>query len=299
MTNKTAQLMAMDGLDGEDVVMDSNDLFFKETPSDEDLVVMDGEDEVLEVDVDQDGDTDVIFNLSRIPGADNQSDLAVPEIEVEEEPEVEVVDDDKWSWSLPTFTKWLTKMMDETDPEFPRHSGTDTAGLERIISYFSAIDKEISKAVRMDHRNQLPIRVIEKARDTLRKGIEACEERCEEIEAFKYPKKQKGKKKKADASNEMVKEATFTGKMVVQVPMFISGIARVLINGMVSGGHDIEDMYLKLDKKYKFSDRDKFELMQVLDDMGYPMRRDRGYLPDEEVDGTSSDNFDWNANYSG
>ena len=37
--------------------------------------------------------------------------------------------------------------------------------------------------------------------------------------------------------------------------------------------------------------------MQYLADSGLPLREDRGYDYDEEVDVSSSDNFDWMANY--
>ena len=37
--------------------------------------------------------------------------------------------------------------------------------------------------------------------------------------------------------------------------------------------------------------------MQLLEDMNYTVRRDRGFLRDEEIDTTKSDNMDWAANY--
>ena len=65
---------------------------------------------------------------------------------------------------------------------------------------------------------------------------------------------------------------------------------------MVSAGHDIEDMFTKLTERYKFTDREKLELMQLLSDMGYHVRRDFGAPIDEEIDTTSSDNFNWASN---
>jgi ubiquitin C-terminal hydrolase len=81
-------------------------------------------------------------------------------------------------------------------------------------------------------------------------------------------------------------------------PLFASRIARICINGTVSAGHDISDMFQKQVKKWKLTDREQAEVMQLLSDMGYPLREDRGYMPDEEVDVTSSDNYDWSAQYS-
>lgn len=66
---------------------------------------------------------------------------------------------------------------------------------------------------------------------------------------------------------------------------------------MVSAGHDIEDLFSRQVKKYKLNDREQAETMQLLADMGYPLRQDRGFLLDEDVDTRSSDNFDWSASY--
>jgi hypothetical protein len=68
---------------------------------------------------------------------------------------------------------------------------------------------------------------------------------------------------------------------------------------MVSAGKDIEDVFDNLAKKYELTPREEMETMQLLADMGYPMRRPRGYHRDEEIDYTSTDNFDWQANYPG
>jgi hypothetical protein len=67
---------------------------------------------------------------------------------------------------------------------------------------------------------------------------------------------------------------------------------------MVSAGHDIEDLYERQVKKYKLNEREKAEVMQLLDDMGYRLAHDRGYLADEDVDYASSDNMDFAANYN-
>ena len=85
---------------------------------------------------------------------------------------------------------------------------------------------------------------------------------------------------------------------MITVPLLISRIARVCINGMVSGGHDINDLFHRQVKKYKLTDREQAETMQVLADLGYTMREDRGYMFDDDVDTSSSDNFDYSANYS-
>ena len=79
----------------------------------------------------------------------------------------------------------------------------------------------------------------------------------------------------------------------------ISRIARVCVNGTVSAGHDIEWLYQNQVKKYKLNEREQAEVQQLLFDMGYPLRQDRGYMPDEDLEVWDSDNVDWAANYRG
>ena len=81
------------------------------------------------------------------------------------------------------------------------------------------------------------------------------------------------------------------------VPLLISRIARVCINGMVSAGHDIEDLFRKQVELYNLDKREQAEVMQLLADMGYALRQDRGYLTGEGVNQERSDNADWAANY--
>ena len=85
--------------------------------------------------------------------------------------------------------------------------------------------------------------------------------------------------------------------IVVTVPILLSRVARVCINGAVSAGHDIEDLFDRQVKAYKLDDREQAEVMQLLSDMGYPMRRDRGFLLNEKQEG--QDGSDWNQNFPG
>jgi hypothetical protein len=66
---------------------------------------------------------------------------------------------------------------------------------------------------------------------------------------------------------------------------------------MVSGGHDIERIFEDQVKKYGLNVREQASVLQLLEDFGYAVRMDRGHLRDDDVDITSSDNYDWNANY--
>lgn len=248
--------------------------------------------------VEEEPSEELVFVLPPLPGSTDQSDFISPEIEVDDEEEV-VVEDDPWKWELSSFMEWLSKMMQGV----PTHSGYDSTGLERAISYLECLDKEISKAVRMDLKNEIAIESVEKARDEIHKGLERLYERHDKVMESKYPKKKKKKKrkKKSESSDELIKEAnksTRINGITVTVPLIVSHVARICVNSMVSAGKDIEDTFDKLAQKYNFTERDKAETVQLLSDMGYAMRG-RTYYGDEEFDASSVDNPDFIAQYYG
>lgn len=253
---------------------------------------------------------DLVFTMPLVPGAIDQSEIILEdeegpaEIEVSDKDgdgEVEVSQPDVWDWKsrgLGNFLKWLQEMIANT----PQHSGRDTSGVERAIAYFEALDKEITKAMRSDFRNEIDSAKAEEARSEIENGLERLVDRLEKLRTAKYKRYKKKAKADVDVDDGLVKEAqkaTHVGGIVITVPLFISRLARVCINGTVSGGHDIEDLFERLSKKYKLTNREQAELMQLLADFGYPMRRDRGFDLDEKIDETSSDNYDWAGNYPG
>lgn len=249
---------------------------------------------LIEID-DEDPNSKVFqFSLPLVPGGEDQSEFELSDIDVEEEEEVDI-EKDPWKWTVSGFLPWLQKMMSS----IPRHSGRDSAGLERAISYLECLDREISKAARMDLKNEIAIDALESAREEIHKGLDRLNERLEKVLSNKYPKKGKSKKKKADMENKLVKEAgtaNITG-IAVTVPLLISGIVRTCINSMVSAGKDIEECFHKMAKDYNLTDREIFESIQLFSDMGYSVRRPRGYNLDEEIDYTKVDNLDWNQQF--
>lgn len=239
--------------------------------------------------------------VDELPGAPPGTPDPEPILEVEEEEEKKDENDakskkpEKWDWAskgAEGFVEWVKERLSDV----PKHSGFDTAGLERAVSYLEKLDSEISKAMRLDLDGELDANKIEEIRAKIEEGVSRLHDRHDKIKSSK----KKTKKKKAELSSELVKEGqkiTGVQGIYVTVPLLISRIARVCINGMVSAGHDIEDLYRRQVKKYKLSEREQAEVMQLLADMGYALRQDRGYMPDEDVDVASSDNFDWAANY--
>jgi hypothetical protein len=247
--------------------------------------------------------------VEELPGAPKGTKDPEPVMEVVEQP-LHVEEDaneakkgkknEKWDWEAhgPTgFVAWIKSRLDDV----PTHSGYDSAGLERAMAYLDRLDNEISRAMRMDLDGELDANKIEEVRAKLDDGQSRLQARLDKVKKAK----KSSRKKKADYEIDddgFIKEAqkiTGVAGIYITTPLLISGLARVCVNGTVSAGHDIEDLYGRQVKRWKLSDREQFELRQLLFDMGYPIRTDRGFMPDDDLEISDSDNMDWAANYRG
>lgn len=299
---------------------------------------------------------DIEIVVDELPGAPHGTKDPEPLMEVhddaplqvEEAPAADANDakkakNDKWDWASKGphgFVTWVQEKISSV----PKHSGYDSAGLERAMAYMEKLDNEISKAMRMDLDGELDANKIEEVRSKLDEGIARLQNRLDKV---KETKKSSRKRKKSAEDLSQVAELMksfgesdindWIGKIgvpgeiwtsekalqqlaehysnrgivkeaqkilgvqgvYIMAPLLIASIARICVNGTVSAGHDIEDLYGRQVKQWKLSDREQFELRNLLFDMGFPMRLDRGALPDEEYDTASSDNMDWAANYKG
>lgn len=308
------------------------------------------------LEVHEPGEIEIV--VEELPGApagtkDPEIEVHDEALHVEDEAQAKEKETDpkkeKWDWSKhgpKGFVKWVRERLDAV----PKHSGYDSAGLERAMSYMEKLDTEISKAMRMDLDSELDANQVEKVRSQLDEGLSRLQARLDKVK----DSKKSGKKRKKTAQemqpqiNEVLERWTdediqdyvanssvpgeewdarkaihqianggsepgfeneglvrlaqkITGVsgVVVTVPLLISRIARVCINGTVSAGHDIEWLYDQQCKKYKLDDREQAEVRQLLWDMGYPMREDRGFFPSDDLEVYDSDNNDWAANYRG
>lgn len=278
-----------------------------ENPESEDLIEVDP-DQVEEGSVEIDDPVDIEIVVEELPGAPSGTKDPEPVIEVIDEhapveEQLEANDtkknkNEKWDWSsqgAQGFINWVKERL----ASVPNHSGYDSAGLERAIAYMERLDNEISKAMRMDLDAELDANKIEEVRSKLDEGLSRLQARLDKVKKAK----KSSRKKKADyefIDEGFVKEGQKilgVQGVYITVPLLVSGLARVCINGTVSAGHDIEDLYSRQVDRWKLSEREQFELRQLLFDMGYPIRTDRGFMPDDNIEISSSDNMDWAANY--
>ncbi len=271
---KTAQLSKLD-----------QDLLYI---TDEDLSVSDENDskdepkgEVVVLVSEEEPEQEITFELPAVPGGDVQDEL---ELSVEEEPEVEVSDPGIWDWKargINKFPSWLKERMDNP----PKHTGLDSVGIERCISYFQKLNNIISQAVRTDIDGVLNINSIEKAREEIHKAIDRLDERLGRLNNNKFKKK-----KKADEDSEGFVKVY--GRISVTVPLLISSIAREIVNGSISAGKDAEQSFKILAERYKLTERETRECIQLLSDSGFPIKH-----RDFNGDASSEENIDYIAQY--
>jgi hypothetical protein len=235
------------------------------------------------------------FILGKVPGSDSEEEIEEPsELQVSEDDDKIQIEDDPWKWKHEKFLHWLEDKLKNV----PKHNGKDVSGLEKAMAYLEHLDKECSKASRTDLNNVIDTPKLEDARKQIIDGIDRLFDRLQKVNAIRG-KKGKGMKKKAseDNSEGFVKEAKSI-HFEVNVPYFISLLARICINASVSAGHDIEEVFMDLAKKYELTKQQKLEVVTLIEDMGYAsVWRDRSKMLDEEIDLTSSENGDWAAQY--
>ncbi len=253
---------------------------------------------------DNGNEQELVIELSDLPGAPEGTEDPKIEstLEVIDEPKEEDQNDlkakknEKWDWESKGpdgFIVWIKERIDGV----PKHSGYDSAGLERAISYMEKLDNEISRAMRLDLDGELDANKIEEVRSKIDDGLSRLHDRLDKTKKSSKTRR----KKKADAEHPLVKEGQkITGiqGVFVTVPLLISGIGRVCINGTISAGHDIEEIYKDQVEKYALNDREKAEVRWFLFDAGFPIRGDRGYMPDEDQD-SADGKYDYNSNYKG
>lgn len=170
--------------------------------------------------------------------------------------------------------------------------------LEKAFGQYKQLDSYISQALRSDYDDHIDVKKL----DEIRKIVDSYKDQVENalagIEKMTKQKRQM-RRRGEDESEDMVKEAgtpTMNG-LQVQMSAFERAIVGAIINGVVSGGKNIEELYNMANKKYKFSEREELALLQILADMGYPVFKDRLMLG-EKVDPTKSDELgEWQANY--
>lgn len=95
-----------------------------------------------------------------------------------------------------------------------------------------------------------------------------------------------------------LKKEGSSARIVLYVDPFMQGITRMLIDGHVSAGHNMEIMFANFKKKYNLTDREKLGIQEILLQKGFPIYKDLG-LDGEEADLTKENGVEFSAGYPG
>ena len=194
------------------------------------------------------------------------------------------------------FMKWLSGKMSEI-PAFET-ARTSQSLMERSLGQWKALDGHCSQALRGDFDGVLDTAQLDKARQFIETTIDALEDALHAMSETKRSRK-KQRRRRGEADLELTKEATaphFNGFQMVITP-FQRAIVGSLINGKVSGGRNMEELYVEAAKKYKLNDREELEILAILADFGYPIFKDRLRLGDDEDPSRAEGFGEWQSQY--
>ena len=174
--------------------------------------------------------------------------------------------------------------------------------MERALGQWKRLDNFISKALRNDYDGEVDVSFVDKVRTMVEQNIEELEDMLYNIQSLRRNRRQlKRRNRRAeDETDDFVKEAgtpDFAG-IQVNISAFERAIVGALINGKVSGGKNIEELYTIAKKKYNIDDRQELAIFQILADFGYPVFKDRIKIGDETIDPESTESEgEWQRQY--
>lgn len=192
------------------------------------------------------------------------------------------------------FTQFLADELNRIGE--PRKWRTRTEK-ERGVGQLKRLNNFISQALREDFDSILNIDTIDKTRNKIEQHIDECEHALDSINYMK--KQRKRMRRRADENPELVKEAgvPHMDGMVVAITPFERAIAGALINGVVSGGRNMNELYKDAKEKYDLTPREELSIFQIITDMGFPTFADRLRIG-ENQDPTRTSGFgEWNSTY--
>jgi len=211
-------------------------------------------------------------------------------------------------------TNWLSSGKPEhfvvflTDEvkRFPKP--TDVRGnvckMEQALGQWKRLDNYISKALRGDYDGTVDVDFVDKVRTMVEQNIDQLEDMLDGIQSLKRNRKQMKRRQRRgeDEQDGIVREAgtpEFAG-IQVNISAFERAIVGALINGKVSGGKNIEELYTIAKKKYDIDDRQELAIFQILADFGYPTFKDRIKIGEETDDPTEKNDEkegEWQKQY--
>ncbi|MFA5048462.1 MAG: hypothetical protein WC516_05575 [Patescibacteria group bacterium] len=174
--------------------------------------------------------------------------------------------------------------------------------LEKALGQYKQLDSYISQALRSDYDDEVDVQKV----DEIRKIVDSYKDEVQDaLDGINMMTKQRHHMRRRRAEDEgeegkLVKEATtpqFKG-IQVQMSAFERAVVGAIINGAVSGGRNIEELYKEVKEKYDLTNREELAILQIMADFGYPIFKDRLMMGSKNEDSTRKDNFgEWQSQY--
>ena len=296
----------------------------KDLPSDEEVASQIHEEEAFEDESPEDG---------RLAGLADDVEIDENEAKDKEDDEKDKPKEGEWDGKPDSLLVFVNDQIGR----IPRHRGS-MLGCQRAHSFLDGLLRLLSQGIRKDTKGEVDEGQAENLRVKLLKDMAALDGRIKMLSDQKYAEaedlgftkeaidgdrcencgatlwdNEEGKKEclMCNAEDELPgldksgarpkgdtdKEATVHLPSLVVTP-FIDAVTDVMINSKVSAGRDMEETFQKLAKKYKFTDREKLEVIHILMNKGYPITPiDRGRIGEGDYSQDTEDNIDWIPNY--
>lgn len=218
-------------------------------------------------------------------------------------------------------TKFIIYIKDKLT-KIPRHSGQTIPGCERAVSYLKSLENEASKAMRADFNGVIDEEELDKVRKDIDNMIFRLENHIQRLEKNASQSRVRfmstgecdscgstapmwvdpgtGSNVCVSCDNsspDRIEKTAGTAVVNVYMTPFERSVIATCINAVVSGGKNINEVFSHMDKKYKFTDREKLAFTQLLTDHGYPVYIDRGRLDEDEAHPSDGNGVDWQTNY--
>lgn len=208
-------------------------------------------------------------------------------------------------WMHTKKVEQFVQFLDEQMSGIPtiQHAQGNLSKMENAAARWKKLNNYCSEAMRGDFHGVLDVDDIDKKRQQIEYNMDALQDAIDSLHQMKQTRRQQRRQHRRRADEDldgtMTKEATaphFTGFQMMVTP-FQRAIAGALINGKVSGGRNLEELWAEAKSKYKMDAREELEILQILADMGYPEFKDRLRLGEDE-DPTRKDGFgEWQSQY--
>jgi hypothetical protein len=172
--------------------------------------------------------------------------------------------------------------------------------IEQALGQWKRLNSHCSRALRGDYDGEIDVGLVDKARTLIEQHVERLEDMLDGMNRLKQNRRQLRRRRGDDEQDGLTKEGAspaFYGFQINITP-FQAALARAFINGVVSSGRNMDEMWEAMKKKYKLNDRDELEMVQVLYDMGYPEFKDRLRIGEETDDPSRTKGYgEWMSNY--